>query len=78
MSAVRGEYKGSQTISLHKSADGTDAYPFSFGLAKAKLILQHLKQIEQFVEDHEEEARHGIVRGQVISRSNSSLRSTRR
>jgi hypothetical protein len=48
-----GEYKGHATISLANSED--DAYPFTFGLAKAKLILQHVEEIRAFVESQESE-----------------------
>lgn len=46
-----GEYKGSPTIAIHELDDkGTrKPYPFSFGVKKAKLILAHIKEIEDFV-----------------------------
>lgn len=50
MSTVEiGEFKGNPTISLKKNAD--DKYPFSFGIEKAKLIIEHIEEIKQFVED---------------------------
>jgi len=51
MPAKRGEYKGSETISLHQSADCSDGYPFSFGVKKAELILLHLQDIINFVRE---------------------------
>lgn len=42
-----GEYKGHQIISLMK--DENDARPFTFGLTKAKLILENLDEIKNFV-----------------------------
>ncbi len=42
-----GEYKGHQIISLMK--DENDAHPFTFGLTKAKLILENLDEIKSFV-----------------------------
>lgn len=39
-------YKGSKVLVLKKGAD--DPYPFSFGKAKAKLIVEHLEIIKKF------------------------------
>ena len=44
-----GEFKGNKIITLKRNAD--DKYPFSFGKAKAKLILENLEAIKQFAED---------------------------
>ena len=44
------EYKGNPIIVLSRDED--DEYPFRFGVSKAKLILEHIKQIEDFVRDH--------------------------
>jgi hypothetical protein len=33
--------------------DENDRYPFSFGLSKAKLIVENIEQIKEFVEQHE-------------------------
>jgi len=43
------EYKGRPVITLNPG----ERYPFTFGLAKAKLILQHLDDIRDFVEKHD-------------------------
>lgn len=39
-----GEYKGSPTISLKKGS----GMPFTFGVAKAGMILEAIKEIEKF------------------------------
>jgi hypothetical protein len=44
MRVTIGEYKGSPTISLKK---GT-GMPFTFGVAKAGMILEAIKEIEKF------------------------------
>lgn len=46
-----GEFKGNKLIILKKTPD--DSYPFSFGLNKAKLIIQHYDEIKQFVEENQ-------------------------
>ena len=43
-----GEFKGKATIILKRTPD--DPYPFSFGLSKAKLILDNIQAIEHFVD----------------------------
>lgn len=45
--AVIGEYKGSPVISLKRNKE--DKFPFSFGVGKAKLILDHVESIKSFV-----------------------------
>jgi hypothetical protein len=44
-----GEYKGRPVITLNPG----ERYPFTFGLAKAKLILQHIDDIRVFVEKYD-------------------------
>ncbi len=46
----RGEYKGKPLIVIKRSAD--DKFPFSFGLSKAKLILENIDEIKKFVEEN--------------------------
>lgn len=46
------EYRNSPVLVIKKDDD--DKYPFSFGLAKARLILAHYDDIKAFVEKHEE------------------------
>ena len=45
----RGEYKGKPLIIIKRSED--DKYPFSFGLTKARLILENIEEIKKFVEE---------------------------
>lgn len=44
-----GEFKGHKMIILKK--DMGDEYPFQFGKAKAKLIIEHIDAIKDFAED---------------------------
>ena len=44
-----GEYKGNKLIILKRSAD--DKFPFSFGKAKARLIVEHFGAIKKFAEE---------------------------
>jgi len=46
-SPVVDEYKGNKILILNPGS----RFPFSFGLGKAKLILQHLDSIKKFVSD---------------------------
>lgn len=48
-----GEFKGNAVISLKRSED--DKYGFTFGLSKAKMVLEHIDDIKKFVEDTEKE-----------------------
>lgn len=43
------EYKGKKIIVLKKRDD--EKYPFSFGQTKAKLIVDHFKEIEKFAKE---------------------------
>lgn len=52
MAAERSEYKGRPVLILKESDD--DKYPFSFGLKKARLILDHLEEIQNFVAEQEQ------------------------
>lgn len=51
MSVERSEYKGSPTIVLKRNSD--DKFPFSFGLGKAKMILENIEEIKKFIEEEE-------------------------
>lgn len=46
----RTEYKGKPVLILKR--DENDKYPFSFGLTKAKLILENLEEIRKFVAEN--------------------------
>lgn len=48
----RSEYKGKPLLVLKRSED--DKYPFSFGMSKAKLILENIEEIKKFVEENNE------------------------
>lgn len=43
---VINEYKGNQVLCLNPNSK----YPFSFGVGKAQLILDNIKEIEKFVQ----------------------------
>jgi len=47
MVAVRDTYKGHSVLKLEK-VEGSK-YPFTFGVAKAELILEHIEDIREFV-----------------------------
>jgi len=53
MPAETSEYRGNPIIILKRSED--DRFPFSFGLSKARLIIQNIDDIKKFVEKHEPE-----------------------
>ena len=46
----RSDYNGKPIIILRRSEE--DKFPFSFGLAKARLILENIKEIEKFVAEN--------------------------
>jgi len=48
----RSEFKGKPVLILKR--DENDKYPFSFGASKARLILEHIEDIESFVEENKE------------------------
>lgn len=45
-----GEFKGNKMIILKRNAE--DKYPFQFGLSKARLIIESIKEIQKFVDDN--------------------------
>ncbi|MBL7198250.1 MAG: hypothetical protein ISS47_09150 [Candidatus Omnitrophica bacterium] len=47
----RSEYKGKPLIVIKRNED--DKYPFSFGVSKAKLILDNIEAIRKFVEEND-------------------------
>lgn len=49
----RSEFKGKPVLILKRNED--DKYPFSFGLGKARLILENVEEIKRFVEDNSTE-----------------------
>jgi len=46
----KGEFKGKPVLILKR--DEEDKYPFSFGLSKAKLIVENFDAIKKFVEEN--------------------------
>ena len=47
------EYQGKKVIVLKRSEQ--DKFPMSFGLSKARLILDNIDEIKKFVKDNSEE-----------------------
>ena len=45
------EYKGNPVLVLKNTEE--DRFPFSFGLKKAKLILEHIEDVKKFVTKHD-------------------------
>jgi hypothetical protein len=52
MSVERSEYKGKPLLVLKRNEE--DKYPFSFGVSKAKLLLENLEEIKKFVAENEQ------------------------
>jgi len=44
-----GEFKGNKILTMKK--DENDRYPFSFGKAKAKMIVENFEAIKKFAEE---------------------------
>lgn len=51
MSVKVSNFKGNPVISLIGVDDPDARFPFTFGLAKARLILRHISDIEIFVKE---------------------------
>lgn len=51
--AEESEYKGNPVLILKN--DPEDRYPFTFGVKKAKLMLQHIEDIRAFVAKNDKE-----------------------
>jgi hypothetical protein len=49
----RSEYSGKPILVLMRSED--DKFPFSFGLNKAKLIIENIEEIKKFVAENTQE-----------------------
>lgn len=47
----RSEFKGKPVLVIKRTED--DQYPFSFGISKAKLILENIEEIKKFVSETE-------------------------
>lgn len=48
----RSEFKGKPIMVIKR--DENDKYPFSFGVAKAKMVLENLEEIKKFVQENEQ------------------------
>ena len=51
MIVSKTEYQGKPMLSFKQ--DENDKYPFTFGVKKAKIILDHFEDIQKFVEENE-------------------------
>lgn len=49
----RSEFKGKPVLIMRRSED--DKYPFTFGLSKARLILENIEEIKKFVAENSDE-----------------------
>ena len=49
----RSDYNGKPIIILRRSEE--DKFPFSFGLVKAKMIIENLEEIKKFVAENTHE-----------------------
>lgn len=47
----RSEFKGKPVLVMKR--DENDKFPFSFGVSKARLILENLDEIKKFVEENQ-------------------------
>jgi hypothetical protein len=47
-----GEFKGNVTITLKQNEE--DRYGFTFGLTKAKLVIDHFEDIKKFYEENKD------------------------
>lgn len=54
MIVERSEFKGKPVLVLKRSED--EKFPFSFGLAKANMILECIEEIKKFVAENEKKA----------------------
>ena len=54
MIAERSEFKGRPMLVLKRSED--EKFPFSFGLNKAKMILENIEEIKKFVQENDKAA----------------------
>ena len=54
MEVLRTEFKGHKMIQFKESMD--DKYGLSFGLRKARIILDHIDDIKKFVEEESDES----------------------
>ena len=55
MIVERSEYKCNPMLVLKRNED--DKFPFSFGLNKAKMILESIDDIKKFVEENDKSSK---------------------
>jgi len=57
MAVEFGEFKNNKTISLVSESDDKEngKFPFTFGVNKAKLIIENFEDIKKFVEENSKE-----------------------
>ncbi len=46
----RSEFKGKPILILKRNAE--DKYPFSFGVSKAKLMVENIEEIKKFIQEN--------------------------
>jgi len=49
---LEGAYNGMPMLIIRQTPQ--DKFPFQFGLKKARLIVEHIEEIREFVEKHSE------------------------
>lgn len=49
----RSEFKGKPVLILRRNDE--DKFPFSFGLGKARLIIENIEEIKKFVQENTQE-----------------------
>ena len=54
MIAERSEFKGRPMLVLKRNEE--EKFPFSFGLTKARMILDHIEEIKKFVAENDKSA----------------------
>lgn len=47
------EYKGNPLLVLKNNEE--DRYPFSFGIKKAKLVIEHIEDIKKFIAKYDKQ-----------------------
>ena len=50
--AIEGDYKGTPMLIIRNTKE--DRFPFQFGIRKARLIVEHLDDIREFIARHTE------------------------
>ena len=50
----RSEFKGKPVLIIKR--DENDKYPFAFGLAKAKMMIENIEEIKKFVAENNVDA----------------------